>query len=52
LEADQFLDLLRQKAQLLGQSSGSSGSDDLAAAIRQELGRALKGIEGPGSPSN
>jgi hypothetical protein len=52
LEADQFLDLLRQKARLLGQARGSTGSDDLAAAIRQELGRPFNGSEGPGSPSN
>jgi hypothetical protein len=52
LEADQFLDLLRQRARLLGQARGSTGSDDLAAAIRQELGRPFKGTEGPGSPSN
>jgi hypothetical protein len=52
LEADQFLDLLRQKARLLGQARGGTGSDDLAAAIRQELGRPFNSIDGPGSPSN
>jgi hypothetical protein len=52
LEADQFLDLLRQKARLLGQASGSTGSDDLATAIRQELGRPFHSIEGSGSPSS
>jgi hypothetical protein len=37
LSADQFLELLRQRARLLDQTNGSTGSDDLAAAIRDRL---------------
>jgi hypothetical protein len=51
LEADQFLDLLRHKARQLGQATDSPGSEDLAAAIRQELGRPLTSIGRPQAPS-
>jgi hypothetical protein len=42
LGADQFLELLRQKARLLEQSGQELGGDDLAGAIRRELQ-----VEGP-----
>ena len=52
LEADQFLDLLRQKARQLGQATDPTAGEDLAAAIRQELGRPLNSSERPEASSN
>jgi len=37
LSADQFLELLRQRARQLDRTDASNGSDDLAAAIRNRL---------------
>jgi len=38
LSGDQFLELLREKARLLAQPGEGAGSEDLAEAIRRELG--------------
>ena len=45
-------DLLRQKARQLGQATDSTAGEDLAAAIRQELGRPLNSSERPEASSN
>jgi hypothetical protein len=37
LSADQFLELLRQRARQLDRADASNGSEDLAAAIRNRM---------------